>query len=88
MDLISRKAVKDITIHLDVDFANSFDPHTLNEVRNLTENLPSAFEGMTNGEIIKALFPNVGIVHDLNYLLRTMQFTDDWWDSPYKGVSE
>lgn len=52
------------------------------------ENKDSAFKGMTNGEVIKALFPNVIIVHNLKYLLREMQFTDDWWNSPYKGDSE
>lgn len=39
--------------------------------------LPSAFEGMTNDEVLSAVFPN------------GMQiFSKEWRNSPYKGVSE
>ena len=40
-DLISKDEVFDILRYLDVNFANSFDWHTLNEVRKLVEELPS-----------------------------------------------
>lgn len=52
------------------------------------------FEGMTCGEIIKALFPMDGIYKE-NYVevvfkgeTHTTYFSRDFWDSPYKGVSE
>ena len=41
-DLISREEVFNILRHLDVNFANSFDWHTLKEVRKLVEEIPSA----------------------------------------------
>ena len=41
-DLISKDAVFGILRYLDVNFANSFDWHTLKEVRTLVENEPSA----------------------------------------------
>ena len=56
--------------------------------------LPSAFEGMTNGEALKALFPNMK-VHEytekvvLQGIGQDFQIWGDawyvWWNSPYKG---
>lgn len=40
-DLISRQAVLELTEHLYVDFANSFDLHTLTEIYRRVEELPS-----------------------------------------------
>lgn len=49
------------------------------------------FEGMTNGEVIQALFPNtpidtrtyaIWVGHD------DMSFTRAWWNAPYKAESE
>lgn len=40
-DLISRQAVLELIEHLDVDFANSFDPHTLTEIYRCVKELPS-----------------------------------------------
>ena len=55
--------------------------------------IPSAYEGMTNGEIIKALFPN-GKVLDKDECIGFEIIFDDgtsycsfydgiWWNSPY-----
>lgn len=53
--------------------------------------IPSAFDGMTNGEVIQALFPNtpidtrtyaIWVGHD------DMSFTRAWWNAPYKAESE
>lgn len=55
------------------------------------------FEGMTNGEVIKALFPNSEVIFSLNNVPKSDVIKIDneaflversWWDSPYKGVSE
>lgn len=40
-DLISRQAVLELTEHLEADFANSFDPHTLAEIYRRVKELPS-----------------------------------------------
>ena len=51
------------------------------------------FEGMTNGEVMKAVFPNcyMGIDDDewivTNIDGRTM-FQPEWWNAPYKAESE
>ena len=61
--------------------------------------IPSAYKGMTNGEVIKMLYPQGEIVKGLygisgnplicvNLNISTecseMMFTEDWWNSPYK----
>lgn len=50
--------------------------------------LPSAFEGMTYGEVVKAVFPYAVIVHDKTHEMVRVIFSDEVWDSPYKGVSK
>lgn len=58
------------------------------DIGNKVFELPSAFDGMTNGEVIKALFPNtpidtrkyaIWVGHD------DMSFTRAWWNAPYKA---
>lgn len=61
--------------------------------------IPSAYKGMTNGEVIKMLYPQGEIVKGLygisgnplicvNLKISTecseMVFTEDWWNSPYE----
>ena len=47
-------------------------------------------DGMTNGEVIQALFPNVSKYN--NMLLenhsRNILFNDDWWNAPYQKGGE
>jgi hypothetical protein len=56
-------------------------------------------KGMTNGEVIRALFPKIELgekVYDkriyflMGESIETFDFktTDRWWNAPYKGVSE
>jgi len=40
-DLISRQAVLELIDHLYVDFANSFDPHTLDDIYRRVKEIPS-----------------------------------------------
>ena len=70
------------------------------EISAEVSQLPSAFEGMTNGEVIKAVFPNAEVTlprepilpistvivdYDENY---HNYYRIGWWNAPYKGVSE
>lgn len=46
-------------------------------------------DGVTNGDMIKAMFPNM-YSEECEYDIFTTldgdtRFTYDWWDSPYKG---
>ena len=54
---------------------------------DLVCNIP---DGMTNGDVIQALFPNVSKYN--NMLLenhsRNILFDDDWWNTPYKAEKE
>lgn len=55
-------------------------------------------EGMTNGELIKHLYPDLSIITDtlsageevvvLQSIGTVMVCLKDWWNSPYKGVKE
>ena len=57
-----------------------------------------SFEGMTNGEVMQAVFPKaeVGIYIDeyerpYEYLMHIddgTYFTKEWWNAPYKGGAE
>ena len=89
MDLISReKAINSVYD------GTSYDVLT-EECKRHIEEVPSAFEGMKQGEIIEALFPIEGIYKDVDFVevvfkgeIHTTYFTRDFWDSPYKRVSE
>ena len=62
---------------------------------DMIDSLPSAFEGMTNVEVIKAMFPNLKytrgdgftMIEADNHATRILIW-DSFGDSPYKGVSE
>lgn len=104
MDLISREAV-----------ANCVDnmPSELTEdgrrmirgirIKEFIADCPSAFEGMTNGEVIKALFPDSYFLNDFPFEVSSMEkiyidnnkdnkthimAQEDWWNAPYKAESE
>ena len=52
-------------------------------------NTPTVFDtdNATNGDVLKALFPNERIGHceDCTDLGDIATFDDDWWNAPYKG---
>lgn len=90
MDLINREDVITIATSscLDLDSYDDTD-----EFCDEVKELPSAFEGMSNGEVIQALFPEVKV--EINgFLVRCVfiehEFTTllEWWDAPYKAESE
>jgi hypothetical protein len=61
----------------------------------LTINIPKRGQKITNGDVIKAMFPNIeckkeGIVVSVKYLdsnkgalLNERHFWADWWNAPY-----
>ena len=67
------------------------------EPKNMTlreENLIEIPEGATNGEVLKKVlkgtFPEMICVwyRDSEHLHRSITFSEDWWNSPYKAESE
>lgn len=44
--------------------------------------------GMTNGDVMQALFPNVVIRNDDSMLIKEVLFSNDMWNSPYKKGGE
>lgn len=100
MDIISREAVVD-AIHKRDDrlqkceiYRNKADRIDLLGVLPAIHTIPSAFEGMTAGEVIQALFPIEGIYREeyIEVVFKGQNhatfFTLDFWDAPYKVVSE
>lgn len=100
MDLINRKSLID---KLDPWYKKIKEtaPDNLAEgfmqVDGLIRHEPSAFEGMTNGEVIKALFPNAYIEYWAEYSTYNIEFPNDndvkhfnysWWNAPYKAERE
>lgn len=68
---------------------------TFNDVLQSFEKLPSAFGGMTNGEVMKAIFPDIEVT--INEFLGSVVIdgafgkfvtTLDWWLDSYKAESE
>jgi len=100
MDLISREAVLDgIDKYIEKAQSTGTKDDFISFAELGVKGLPSAFEGMTNGEILKALFPNMKVyeytemvvLNDLGvgveFQIQSMAW-NNWWNSPYKGVSE
>ncbi len=56
--------------------------------KNDIPSIPSAFEKMTNGEVIQALFPNISVYeHGSIYSVNNeYNFNATWWNTPYQKV--
>ena len=56
----------------------------------LTVNIPKRKQEVTNGEVIKAIFPNELLTSTTSTLWwgDNMSFNKDWWNAPYKAESE
>lgn len=54
----------------------------------LSEN--KCFDGMTNGEVIQALFPNISVYeHGSTYSVNNeYNFNSTWWNAPYQKGGE
>ena len=60
------------------------------QVDGLIRREPSAFEGMTNGEVIQALFPNETMFEQTETCTYygNMRFDTKWWNAPYQKGGE
>lgn len=86
---ISDVAYNQIKEGFDVNIPSDYVLDVINAVRRgiLTT------QGATNGDIIKALFPNAEINYGLNGIvgvkfIHMTVFDLDWWNAPYKTESE
>ena len=79
-DLISRKAVKENHQkwlgYLDEDMIARLDIA-------VDKHIPSAFEGMTNGEVLQAIISGLKPIV-LSNETGAIYFDWDWWNTPYK----
>lgn len=93
MDLINREAVKEQAK------ASYHVAESMEQLGNLYEDcinaLPSAFEGMTNGEVIQTLFPNANYdsgrlyMHIINVnTIGEIVIPWRWWNAPYQKGGE
>ena len=91
-DCISRQAALDKAIWVDNGFGYEFKAVEIEEIQALpsirpkTERSEEVTEGATNGEMIKAMFPNeVECGESASFIYYgTMRFDRDWWNSPYR----
>lgn len=96
MNLINRQAVLDgIDKYIEKAQSTGTKDDFISFAELGVKALPSAFEGMTNGEILEALFSTEGIYKDVDFIefifkgeTHTTYFTRDFWDSPYQKGGE
>lgn len=90
MDLISREAIANYVDNMPSELTEDGRRMIRGiRVKEFIANCPSAFEGMTNGDVLKAIFPDCidyhGIIEVKTHLDMGKTFRRSWWDSPYKG---
>lgn len=117
MDLISREAIMKLTKEMYLEIANTeYDVHTISDCTSYVaskcrqyideriqrKNIPSAFEEMTNGEVITNIIPNIKTNEDKGYALIhcwidsvidgstevSMVCRREWWNAPYQKGGE
>lgn len=75
------EAIKTIE-RLDDDFGD-YEPN-----HKVFENILSAlkgFEGMTNGEVLKSIFPTAELMlGNSDYIPNVFSIKEDWWNAPYQ----
>lgn len=61
-----------------------------NVIRALLLCDPKSIDGLTNGEVLQAVFPNERIGHceDCTDLGDIATFDDEWWNAPYQKGGE
>lgn len=97
MDLISKESAKaEMDKLMEIHFDRTV---VLGKAKDKIESLPSAFEGMTNGEVFQAIFPcddvlvnglQDGIVHfSMKSNLDSLDCLElEWWNAPYQKEGE
>lgn len=102
-DLISREAVVDAIYKRDErlqrykEYRNKGDRIDLLGVLPEIHDIPPAFHGMTNGEVMQTVYTDseisidetwktvtVFLGADVDYCEDEVRFDLDWWNSPYK----
>lgn len=87
----------DINVEDTIGGRNEFADCIRDSVECVLNNAPTVFtipENPTNGDMIKAVFPNAmvynaGIAMDVEFLEDEEHwFNKDWWNAPYKAESE
>jgi hypothetical protein len=69
------------------DYWGEMETPNIDGYINAVKAIPPAYKGMTNGEVIKAVFPNFHtdeMSHTVWVGYDAMSFHRDWWDSPYE----
>ena len=100
MDLISRDKAQEIIPKVVLGMSD-FAECIRDSVDSVFDNCPSAFEGMTNGEVMKAVFPKISVFENIDVRYPYMDvfypnesdmpmhsYKKDWWNAPYKAESE
>lgn len=64
-------------------FIEDAGDYLINAVKNGTP-IPKKITNVTNGDVIKALFPDIREPHF--YGMKEYMYDTTWWNEPYKGV--
>ena len=90
MDLISRKSLLEKTHMADVLHAIKGITKSVEVVlADDVEVAPSAFEGMTVGEVLETIFPKIPFeLHSGFYSNGRIRIDYNTWNSPYREVSK
>lgn len=83
MDVIS----KDQTLNFLNDLFGEMETVSFNDVLLSFERLSSAFEGMTNGEVLQAIISGLEPIV-LSNETGAIYFDWDWWNAPYQKGGE
>jgi hypothetical protein len=90
MDLISREAVANYVDNMPSELTED-GRRMIRQIRvkEFIADCSSAFEGMTNGEVIISLYPNLKYTIQNGRVVTTIgvasSFDLDWWNTPYKA---
>ena len=90
MELINRQAVLDgIDKYIEKAQSTGTKDDFISFAELGVKALPSAFEGMTNGEVLKSIFPSAELLlGNSDYLPNVFSVKEEWWDSPYQKGGE
>ena len=89
---VSRQSVKELIrsgISTDTEVDQDYVCELIDELPPITPK--HSFEGMTNGEVMEAVFPKADVdryIEEYGYLIYIddeTYFTREWWNTPYKG---
>lgn len=84
MDLISREAIHEREI---TNPENDYEYGWNEALAEIDVHIPSAFNGMTNGEVLKSIFPTAELIlGSSDHLPDVFSAKEEWWNTLYSTM--